>query len=205
MNWFDRDPLDLAGQSDPAQALVALRGLKVLTQAQMHTLDLCLHQWVMTVLLRPHDGEGIAEVQTLCGRAQRLAQRSDQAPGASYAARWKAWDDLLEGRRYALQAQAARQEPPAQLLHEEAILQRVAQGACPQSELVTLLGITAGRVSQLMGILEARGKIVRQRKGKESWVSLPAQPVQPAAPAQPAKPTPSGRGTAAYQLFGLRA
>lgn len=169
MSWFDRDPEDLAGQSEPAEALEALRALEGLNVQQMLTMDLYLHQWVMTVLLRDRDREGVLEVQELCELAQDLAPASPE--GREFLTRWKAWDDLLEGKRYSLLADVV--EVPVKLLQEEPILQRVSAGPCRQSELAAHLKISPGRVSQVLGALEAQGKIVRQRRGKESWVSLP--------------------------------
>lgn len=178
MSWFDRHPEDLAEQSEPAEALAALRALDELTPAHIAAMDVYLSHWVLMVLLRPQDREGILEVQQLCGLARVLS--GSAADTEAFRIRWKAFGDLLEGKRNALQVNAT--EAPFKLLHEEAILQLASDG-CPQSTVVTRLKLSAGRVSQLLGTLEAQGKIVRQRKGKESWVSLPVAAQAPTAPA----------------------
>ncbi|TXT33231.1 MAG: hypothetical protein FD135_5529 [Comamonadaceae bacterium] len=196
MSWFDRHPEDLAEQSEPAEALAALRVLDELTPAQIAAIDVYLSHWVLVVLLRPQDREGILEVQQLCGLARVLSGSAVDTD--AFRIRWKAFSDLLEGKRNALQVNAT--EAPFKLLHEEAILQLASEG-CPQSTVVTRLKLSAGRVSQLLGTLEAQGKIVRQRKGKESWVSLPTGAQSPEKPA----PTESHYGSALRTMFSPQA
>lgn len=197
MNWFDRHPEDLAEQSEPTEALAALRALDALTPAQVVALDVYLNHWVLVVLLRPQDREGLLEVQQLCGLARVLT--GNAADTEIFRVRWKAFGDLLEGKRNALQLNAV--EAPFKLLHEDTILALASHPECRQSDLVTELKLSAGRVSQLLGTLEAQGKIVRQRKGKESWVSLP---VSVKAPEKPA-PVETHSGSIMNTFFGLRA
>lgn len=200
MSWFDRHPEDLAEQSEPAEALAALRALDELTPAQLAVLDVYLNHWVLVVLLRPHDREGILEVQQLCEMAQDMAQ--DVPEAQAFCARLEAFGDLLEGRRRILQAntmqanntQANATQTPFKLLHEDAILALASTGQCRQADLMADLKLSAGRVSQVLGVLEAQGKIVRQRKGKESWVSLPL----------PVSAPVSGRGSLLKLVFGLK-
>ena len=197
MSWFDRNPEDLAEQSEPAEALAALRALDELTPAQLAVLDVYLNHWVLVVLLRPQDREGILEVQQLCELAQDMAQ--DVPEAQAFRARLEAFGDLLEGKRRVLQANTmqanATQAPPFKLLHEDAILALASPAPYKQADLMADLKLSAGRVSQVLGVLEAQGKIVRQRKGKESWVSLPLRVSAPAA---------SGFGNVVQQMFGLK-
>lgn len=54
-----------------------------------------------------------------------------------------------------------------------------------QSELRRELGLTAARVSQILGVLEEERLILRQRRGKENLVSLAsARPVTEAPMAE---------------------
>ena len=53
MTWFDRHPLDLAEQSEPAEALAAVKALDALTARDMAVLDVCLEHWVLALLTRP--------------------------------------------------------------------------------------------------------------------------------------------------------
>lgn len=177
MAWFDRHPTDLLDRSEPSEALEALQDLDSLTPAQRVALDMCLSHWVLMLLLRPNDMEGLLELQDLCELAQELlADTQDDdadAPVGRFAERWRAFYELLEGKRLILEANARDDRAPSALLHEEAILGHAAAGEFRQSELATRLKLSPGRVSQLLGVLEAQGKIVRQRRGKESWVSVP--------------------------------
>lgn len=165
-------------QSEPAEALTALRALDELIPEHIAAMDVYLSHWVLVVLLCPQDREGILEVQQLCGLAKVLS--GSAVDTEAFRIRWNAFGDLLEGKRNALQVNAT--EAPFKLLHEEAILQLASEG-CPQSTVVTRLKLSAGRVSQLLGTLEAQGKIVCQRMGKESWVSVPIGAKSPEIPA----------------------
>jgi len=197
MNWFDRHPEDLAEQSEPTEALAALRALDELRPSQLVAMDVYLNQWVMVVLLRPKDREGVLEVQQLCELAQDLAPATPQAQ--EFRTRWKAFGDLLEGKRHALQREAV--EVPVKLLQEDAIIALAGRPKCRQSDVVSALKLSAGRVSQLLGALEAQGKIVRQRQGKESWVSLP----ELAKDAEKQKPAEDHSGSALKAMFSWKA
>lgn len=185
MAWFDRHPTDLLDRSEPSEALEALKELDTLTPARRVALDMCLSHWVLMLLLRPNDMEGLLELQDLCELAQELladtrdddaAEGEGEAPAERFVERWRAFHELLEGKRLTLEANARDDRAPSALLHEEAILGHAAAGEFRQSELVARLKLSPGRVSQLLGVLEAQGKIVRQRRGKESWVSVPVVP-----------------------------
>jgi len=203
MSWFDRHPLELAEQSEPAEALTALKALDALSQPQMAALDVCLNHWVLTLLARPLDPEGTLELQQLCKLARRLAP--DTLEAQALGQRWKAFGDLLEGKRRTLQANAGAQ--PSKLLHEEKILQRIAaadDGRLQQSDLITYLSLSAGRISQVLGVLESQGKVTRNRRGKESWIQLGPN----TAILAPVKPTQTGGSTPIRHIgadvFGFR-
>lgn len=191
MSWFDRHPEDLAEQSEPAEALAALRAQDELTAAQCAAMDVYLNHWVLVVLLRTQDHDGIPEVQQLCSLARVLTGTAHESE--ALRSRWKAFGDLLEGKRRAIQVNAA--EAPFKLLHEDTILRLASQPECKQNDLVKELKLSPGRVSQLLGTLEAQGKIVRQRKGKESWVSLATVVESPERPAPAERPGSSALRT----------
>ena len=80
---------------------------------------------------------------------------------------------MLEGKRKQLQARQFK--PPVQLKQQDTLLQLIAQsdkGRIKQSDLVQHLALSKGRVSQILGLLESRSLVTRQREGKESWVML---------------------------------
>ena len=180
MTWFDRHPLDLAEQSEPAEALAAVKAQDELTARDMAVLDVCLCHWVLALLNRPLDPEGTLELQQLCKLARRLAPETEEA--RALGLRWKAFGDLLEGKRRTLQANA--EAAPAKLLHEDRILQRIAESPekrLQQSELISYLALSPGRVSQVLGVLESQGKVARSKQGKNSWIRLGANTPGPAS------------------------
>lgn len=170
MDWFERRPENLAAQSCAADAIEQLRSGKKLDQAAQQVLDYVLVDWVMTTVSRPDDMESVVELHELCRMGQNLLDGSDGA--AAMRARWQALADVLEAKQLLLRW--AEAEAPAQLVHEPMILARLQQGETSQSELTAMLKLSAGRVSQVLSALEARKKVSRVRRGKESWVSLGA-------------------------------
>ena len=169
-DWFDRNPDDLAERSEPADALAAVQAQDHLTAPQLAVLDVFLNHWVLAALQRPNDREGVLELQQLCELAHDLAEPSPEAQ--AFCPRLEAFGDLLEGKRRTLQAIATG--VPFKLYHEDDILQTLAQRETKQADLVAQLKLSAGRVSQILGVMESKGQIVRARRGKESWVALPS-------------------------------
>ena len=168
-DWFDRNPDDLAERSEPAEVLAAVQAQDHLSAPQLAVLDVFLNHWVLAALQRPNDREGVLELQQLCELAHDLAEPSPEAQ--AFCPRLEAFGDLLEGKRRTLQAIATG--VPSKLFHEDDILQTLAHGETKQADLVTQLKLSAGRVSQILGVMESKGQIVRARRGKESWVALP--------------------------------
>lgn len=192
-NWFDRHPDDLAERSEPAEALLAVRAQDQLNAAQLAVLDVFLNHWVLAVLQRPNDREGVLELQQLCELAQDIAEPSPEAQ--EFCPRLEAFGDLLEGKRRTLQAAAIG--VAFKLFHEDGILQTLALGETKQGDLVTQLKLSPGRVSQILGVMESKGQIVRVRRGKESWVALPAARAQAAV-----QPVPHRMGNIVQVMFG---
>lgn len=132
--------------------------------------------------------EGVLELHKLCGLAQSfLPEQETGAAGMAaggpdaFRARWSAFADVLEVKRLAIHVRSAGRV--MELLQEPAILERLAQDSeVAQSELAALVKLSPGRISQVLGVLEARGKVTRVKRGKENWVSLAAG--EPAAPEQ---------------------
>ena len=205
MNWFSLHPEDLIERCEPADMLAAIRSLSQLDHAQMDKLDLYLDEWTLTVLVRPNDAESVQEMLTLCEMAHDLAPATPEA--APMRHRWQAFESLLEGKRLRLQAQAS--EPVAKLLQQDPVLDCIRaapHGRMRQQDLAQQLGLSKGRISQILGVLEDWGHITRQRQGRESWVSLlssqtpPATTTVPTAPLAPTTPT----GHLGARVFGLR-
>lgn len=205
MNWFSLHPEDLIERCEPADMLAAIRSLSQLDHTQMDKLDLYLDEWTLTVLVRPGDAEGVQEMLSLCEMAHDLVPATPEA--APMRHRWQAFESLLEGKRLRLQAQAS--EPVAKLLQQDPVLdciRAVPHGRMRQQDLAQQLGLSKGRISQILGVLEDRGHITRQRQGRESWVSLLSSQTPPAAttlPTPPLAPT-APAGHLGARVFGLR-
>lgn len=208
MAWIDQHPDDLIERSEPLHALAWLRQPSTTLDAPaLGKLDLFLHHWVLVLLQRPADAQGVLELMSLC---QVARSRAAGAPGAeAMVQRWQAFEDLLEGRRLALRAAVAA--PAAPLRQEAAIrdfIQARPQQRATQAELAAHLGLSAGRVSQILGVLESRGLVTRQRQGQENWVRWvalqgAASPAAGPTPARPAPPAGDRPGHLGAQVFAL--
>ena len=207
MNWFSLHPEDLIERCEPADMLAAIRSLSQLDPAQMGKLDPYLDEWTLTVLLRPGDAQGVQEMLSLCEMAHDLAPATPEA--APMRHRWQAFESLLEGKRLRLQAQAS--EPVAKLLQQDPVLDCIRtapHGRMRQQDLALQLGLSKGRISQILGVLEERGHITRERQGRESWVSLLSSQTPPAATTVPTAPpapiTTAGHLHLGARVFGFR-
>lgn len=171
MDWLEHHACDLIERYEPAEALALLRQQEALSPPQLPKLDAYLQHWTLMLLQRPQDPEGVQDMLSLSVIAADLATGVDGAPAMQQ--RWSAFADLLEGKRSALQA--GRRAVPVQLKHQDAILQLIAQaegGRLRQLDLAQHLQLSKGRISQILGLMEARGLVTRQRQGQDSWVSL---------------------------------
>jgi uncharacterized membrane protein len=189
MHWLNHLPDDLIERFEPAEALALLRQEPTLPPERMAKLDVYIQHWTLVLLQRASDPQGVQEMLTLCEIAQDLAPESTE--GHTMRQRWNGFEDLLEAKRRHLLAN--RHAAPVPLKQQDAILQliqRSRQGRVKQLDLAEELRLSKGRVSQILGVLEARAIITRQREGKESWVSLAPSGTAPATPHQN-PPTPS--------------
>jgi hypothetical protein len=180
MDWFSLHPEDLIERCEPVDLLTALRSLKQLDPTQAQKLDPYLDEWTLTLLTRPHDADGVQEMLSLCELAHVLLPQTPES--APLRHRWQAFENLLEGKRLRLQAQAS--EPAAKLLQQDKVLDCIRaapQGRIRQQDLAHELSLSKGRISQILGVLEERGHLTRQRQGRESWVSLLSSQTPPAA------------------------
>lgn len=184
MALLDQHPDALLAQHEPEDLIKELRTAATLTPVQTKVLDAYLLHWSNLILHRAGDPEGVQELLSLCEMARdRLAQTTGDC---ALGHRWSAFEDLLELRRLVLQqapgsmVKLSRQDEIVTLLGE------AGSARMRQSELAKRLELSAGRVSQILGVLEERGVVARQRQGRDCWVSLPG-PVavrQAPAPAQ---------------------
>ena len=201
MHWLEHHIDDLIERYEPAEALALLRQQDSLSLPELPKLDAFLQHWTLMLIQRPADPEGVQDLLNLSDIAADLAAGLAGAQASAMRQRWGAFEDLLEGKRSTLQA--SRRAPPVQLKHQEAILQRIAQsesGRVRQQDLGAELKLSKGRISQILGLMEARSLVTRQRQGQDSWVSLTASGPVPA----PVKAPPSGAMHIGQQVFSLR-
>lgn len=203
MNWLQHHPDDLIERFEPQEALALLRQQSTLTPEQLPRLDVYLHHWTLVLLQRTNDPDGVQEMLTLCEIASDLAP--DSPNGHAMRQRWSAFQDLLEAQRRSLHARHSA--APVPLKQQDTILQHIQQaagGRVRQVDFVSHLQLSKGRVSQILGVLESRALITRQRQGKESWVSLAQPSVAPLAPVQPGAPASAAAPHIGANVFSVR-
>lgn len=194
MGEFDLHTDDIALLVDcgaPAALANAIRHMEEWDTHSMEAANRLLSVWSARVIARPNDREGIAELQRLI----HYALKGSSAPSGlsdEYVHRWQATSDLLEARRLNL----AHAAPEAQLSrrHVPQILQFLSQARNQevlQSELVAHLGISAGRVTQIIGPMESHGLIVKQRTGRDNTLRLTEKGQELVAGSQPPVSTPA--------------
>lgn len=88
-----------------------------------------------------------------------------------YAARWRAWRDLLEALIESLDGLATGELP--RLKHVRELITAIeSEGELPQSQLAQRLGLGKANLTRLLNILEANLLIERRRVGRENMVGL---------------------------------
>lgn len=205
MRWLQHHTDELIERYEPAEALALLRQQDTLSPPELPKLDAYLQHWTLMLLQRPQDPQGVQDLLSLAEIAADLAAGLAGAEDSAMQQRWGAFEDLLEGKRSALQA--SRRAAPVELKHQGAIVQRIAQsegGRVRQLELTEHLKLSKGRISQILGLMESRGLVTRQRQGQDSWVSLATSGSAP-GPAQAQLPASSPAPTLhiGQQVFAL--
>jgi DNA-binding transcriptional ArsR family regulator len=174
MNWLDARPEAVVGQADPSDLLSLIRKTKRLSRERADGLDHVFRQWTLRALGRPDDTDGLLELdETVYLASERLEPGMEGIE--TIRNRWRAFRDLLESKR--LVVEAAGSGKAMRLLHAERVLELLEAGPVAQSDLLEKLAVTAPRVSQILGVMEAGGLIRRQRRGKENLVTLVAEEV----------------------------
>ena len=169
MDWLKLRPEQLAGRTEPKDVLAELRKTQRLPPEARTLLDFALRHWIMKRLARPSDTEGVLELDDLAAIA--LHSLPDDEQSAPYRARWQAFRDLLESKRLAI---GGRESGRARnLLHASPILELLQHGPVPQAEVRKRLGLSAARLSQVLGVMEEGGLIARMKRGKENVLSVP--------------------------------
>jgi DNA-binding MarR family transcriptional regulator len=170
VDWFELHPLDLIQRSSVEEAQRALDAIDALSPAQASVLDAVLESWALTALMRLDDRESALELHSLVNDSRQFlaSATNDATELLNFDVRWKAFSDLLEGKNQAL---LSRSNAPT-LGREEEIFQALAGGVLTQKDLAEKLKLSAGRMSQLLTVLEGRGKVLRRKSGREVMVSV---------------------------------
>jgi DNA-binding transcriptional ArsR family regulator len=163
---LDQRPDRLAETADPADVLAALQKHKQISAQQQQALDYAISHWVTQALSRAADTESLLLLDRLCAL---FIRRTAHAQG-----RVEGWRTLLENKRLAVQGRQAR--GTRQLLQTQPVRQALARGEMSQTELAAAVGVSSGRISQLLNVMEEAGLVQRRRVGRENLVSLPSQP-----------------------------
>ena len=172
LNLNVSDPAMLVDRSTPAELLAAIRSLDTWNETALKVANRLISVWSARAIANPNDREGISELQRVIhytlNRANSLSTLPDE-----FRYRWQEASDMLEARRLNL----AHADPEAQLsrLHVPEILLLLLKAGnreLPQSELVQHLDVTTGRVTQLIGPLEANGLITKRKQGRDNILKL---------------------------------
>jgi len=134
--------------------------------------NLLITVWSADAIARPNDREGISELQRLIHGALEGVNAAASLP-EEFRFRWLEASDMLESRRLNL----AHADPEVLLRrrHVPEILQMLSgKGRCelPQLDLVKKLGVSAGRVTQLIGNLESSGLVAKRKHGRDILLQL---------------------------------
>jgi hypothetical protein len=186
------EPALLADSATPDDILQALRQCSAedgWPDESLDLVDFLLTSWTADFSARPDDRESIAELQRLIAYARTRAGNHPSLPPAT-SARWSALTDVLEARRRTINGRDPSLFIPKpsdvsepSLVHGRShvseILGAIGQNCASQQALLDALGsdsksrkITAGRLSQLLSLMEAHGLITRKRKGRENQLAL---------------------------------
>jgi DNA-binding MarR family transcriptional regulator len=172
VNLHANDPTLLVDRSTPPELLDAIQKLPAWDEKALETANLLITVWTSNAIARQNDREGISELQRLIHYALNRSDAAVTLPD-EYRYRWEEASDLLESRRLNL----AHADPEAQInrQHVREILELLHwhdEREFPQSELAGRFGVTTGRVTQIVGPLEANGLITKRKQGREVLLQL---------------------------------
>lgn len=171
LNLHTDDPVLLVDRATAVQLAAAIRRLAQWDERALETANRLISVWSARAIARPNDREGLSELQRLIRHAVQ-GTASPSLPD-KFAHRWQATSDLLEARRLNLAhadpiAQSRRRHVPEILL----FLARAKNQEAPQSALAAHLGVSGGRITQIVGPLESHGLISKRRAGRDNTLQL---------------------------------
>ncbi|NTW55776.1 MAG: MarR family transcriptional regulator [Chlorobiaceae bacterium] len=172
LNLNISDPSMLVDKATPIELLSAIRNLKEWGKTELNVVNRLISVWSARAIANPNDREGISELQRLIHYTLHRANTAKSLP-EEYRYRWEEANDMLEARRLNLvhadpDAQFARRHVREILVY----LHITGNHERPQSDLADRLGVTTGRVTQLIGNLEANGLITKRKHGRDNLLKL---------------------------------
>ncbi len=192
LNLYASDPVLFVDRSTPSELLEAIRTLEKWDEQTLDMANLLIPVWSADAIARPNDREGISELQRLIHSALDGVNSSASLP-EEYRFRWLEASDILESRRLNL----AHADPEVLLRrrHVPEILQLLLETGnreLPQLYLINKLGVSAGRVTQLIGNLESCGLVTKRKHGRDILLQLTDIGRKHAASAQKTAPSVTG-------------
>ena len=174
LNLNVSDPAMLVDRSTAAELLAAIRSLDTWNETALKVANRLISVWSARAIANPNNREGISELQRVIhytlNRAISLKTLPDE-----FRYRWQEASDMLEARRLNL----AHANPEGQLsrLHVDKIIRLLFNAGgreMSQSELASRLDVklTSGRITQLLGPLEAHGVISKRKHGRDNLLQL---------------------------------
>lgn len=195
------------------QLAQAVRQIEAWDDTVLTNADRILVTLTMQACIRRNDSEGIGDIQRTITRITR-----GTGPGAAlpsrFRERWSAFADLLEARRLQLAGAAPAEQLERKHVPEILRAAIAAKGRLLQREIATSVcnGVTAGRISQLLGLMESHGLIERIRHGRDKLIVATelagslvgndknlrrhSSPARPSAPRSTVKPGEPGKAIA---------
>ena len=174
LNLNVSDPAMLVDRSTAAELLAAIRSLDTWNETALKVANRLISVWSARAIAGAGDREGISELQRIIHYALNRANSMATLP-EEFRYRWQEASDMLEARRLNL----AHANPEGQLsrLHVDKILRLLfnpGSREMSQSELASRLDVklTSGRITQLLGPLEAHGLISKTKHGRDNLLQL---------------------------------
>ena len=172
VNLHASDPTLLVDRSTPAELLEAILNLPNWDEKALETANLLITVWASNSIARQNDREGISELQRVIHYALNRSNAAANVPD-EYRYRWEEASDLLESRRLNL----AHADPETQIrrTHVRDLLLLMLDSGInefPQSRLAQDFNITTGRITQIIGPLEANGLIAKRKQGRDNFLKL---------------------------------
>jgi len=174
LNLNVSDPAMLVDRSTAAELLAAIRSLDTWNETSLKVVNRLISVWSARAIASVSDREGISELQRIIHYALNRANSMATLP-EEFRYRWQEASDMLEARRLNL----AHANPEGQLsrLHVDKIIRLLFNAGgreMSQSELASRLDVklTSGRITQLLGPLEAHGLISKRKHGRDNLLRL---------------------------------